>query len=126
MERTGLGGYLIPGISSALLAVAILLGSLYISLGILAGLVLTLFAYSEWASRSGEILGDERTIRIDEAASRRTLQVLIVVMSVSVVVLSILSGDGQFWRGAYLTSSVFLALAAALKIALKHHYARVM
>jgi len=62
MEKTGLAGYLIPGIEGALLAVAILLGNPHLSLGILAGPVVVLFAYSEWINRRGEIWVDRRTI----------------------------------------------------------------
>ena len=126
MERAELVSYFITGIAGSLLAIAILSNNPSLALGILVGLMVTLFSYSEWLEHEGIVFNDERTLRIDETASRRALQALIIMMSITVVISSFNSRNSQFWKGIYVTSSITLALTAILKIVLRHYYSRIM
>ncbi|WP_297550663.1 DUF2178 domain-containing protein [Thermococcus sp.] len=126
MKRAELVNYFITGIAGSLLAIAILSNNPSLALGILVGLMITLFSYSEWLEREGIVFNDERTLRIDETASRRALQALIIMMSITVVISSFNSRNSQFWKGIYVTSSITLALTAILKIVLRHYYSRIM
>ena len=126
MKRAELVSYFITGIAGSLLAIAILSNNPSLTLGILVGLMVTLFSYSEWLEREGIVFNDERTLRIDETASRRALQALIIMMSITVVISSFNSKNSQFWKGIYVTSSITLALTAILKIVLRHYYSRIM
>jgi len=126
VERWRTIGYVIPATTASLLAVALWMESAPLALGVLAGAIGATFLYSEWIRGRGEVLSDERTLRIDEMASRRTLQVLILALSFSVVGLGILSGNRPSWKSAYYLSSALLALVSILKLGLRWHYSRVM
>ena len=126
MEMWRLIGYVIPATTASLLAVALWMGNAPLALAVLAAAVSVSFLYAEWLKGRGEILGDERTLRIEEMASRRTLQVLILTIAFLVVGLSILSEKEQGLRSAYYLSLGLMVLIAALKDSLKRYYSRVM
>ncbi len=119
-------GYAIPATTASLLAVALWMGNAALAFGVLAGAIATTFLYSEWVKRRGEIINDERTLRIEEMASRRTLQVLVLVLAFSVVGLAVLSQSCPELRSAYYLSLALMVLVSVLKVALKHYYLRVM
>ncbi len=119
-------GYTIPAAAASLLAVALWMGNALLALGVLIGMIGATFLYSEWLKERGEVLSNERTLRIEEMASRRTLQVLVLVVAFLVVGLSILSENEPELRSAYYLLTCLMILIAALKLSLKHYYARVM
>ncbi|WP_461864760.1 DUF2178 domain-containing protein [Thermococcus sp.] len=126
MERWRIIGYVIPATTASLLAVALWMGNAPLALGVLAGAIGATFLYSEWVKGRGEVLSDERMLRIDEITSRRTLQVLVLILAFSVVSLAILSQNYPSLRSAYYLSLGLMVLIAILKISLKRHYSRVM
>ncbi|WP_240921640.1 DUF2178 domain-containing protein [Thermococcus sp. 21S9] len=95
------------------------------------GLVIFAFAlifanwYSSWLRERGVILQDERTIRINEVASRRTLQVTVIALGVSVLILSQGTSNPEI-KGAFESLSAVLAGISLLHLALRHYYSRVM
>lgn len=126
MERWRIVGYMIPLVTAALLMVALWIGSVLFAFGVLALAIAASMAYSEWLKMQGEVFSDERTLRIDETASRRTLQVIILVLAFSVVSLAVLSQSQPGLRSAYYLSLALMVLVSVLKVALRHHYSRVM
>ena len=126
VERWRIIGYVIPATTASLLAVALWMGNAPLALGVLAGAIGATFLYSEWVKGRGEVLSDERMLRIDEITSRRTLQVLVLILAFSVVSLAILSQNYPTLRSAYYLSLGLMVLIAILKISLKRHYSRVM
>ncbi|ASJ05867.1 DUF2178 domain-containing protein [Thermococcus pacificus] len=126
MERWKLIGYVIPATTASLLAVALWMGNAPLAFGVLAGAIGVMLLYSEWLRGRGEVLSDERTLRIEEMASKRTLQVLILVIAFLVVGLSIFSERDPGLRSAYYLSLGLMVLISALKVSLKRHYSRVM
>ncbi|KUH33466.1 hypothetical protein APY94_05735 [Thermococcus celericrescens] len=126
MERWRIIGYSIPATTAFLLAVALWMGNVALAFGVLAAAIAVSFLYAEWLKRRGEIISDERTLRIEEMASRRTLQVLVLALAFAVVVLSVLSEKDPNLRSAYYLALSLMVLTSALKLYLKHHYARVM
>ncbi len=126
VERWRIIGYVIPATTASLLAVALWMGNAPLALGVLAGAIGATFLYSEWVKGRGEVLSDERMLRIDEITSRRTLQVLVLILAFSVVSLAILSQNYPSLRSAYYLSLGLMVLIAILKISLKRHYSRVM
>ncbi len=126
VERWRIIGYVIPATTASLLAVALWMGNAPLALGVLAGAIGATFLYSEWVKGRGEVLSDERMLRIDEITSRRTLQVLVLILAFSVVSLTILSQNYPSLRSAYYLSLGLMVLIAILKISLKRHYSRVM
>ena len=126
VERWRIIGYVIPATTASLLAVALWMGNAPLALGVLAGAIGAPFLYSEWVKGRGEVLSDERMLRIDEITSRRTLQVLVLILAFSVVSLAILSQNFPSLRSAYYLSLSLMVLIAILKISLKRHYSRVM
>ncbi len=126
MERWRIIGYAIPATTASLLAVALWMGNVALAFGVLAAAVAVSFLYAEWLKGRGEIISDERTLRIEEMASRRTLQVLVLALAFAVVALSLLSDDEPNLRSAYYLALGLMILASTLKLYLKHRYARVM
>ncbi|WP_297420178.1 DUF2178 domain-containing protein [Thermococcus sp.] len=126
MERWRLIGYVIPATTASLLAVALWMGNAPLAFGVLAGAIGATFLYSEWLKGRGEVLSDERTLHIEEMASRRTLQVLILTTAFLVVRLSILSESEPGLRSAYYLSLGLMVLIAVLKVSLKRYYSKVM
>ena len=126
VERWRIIGYVIPATTASLLAVALWMGNAPLALGVLAGAIGATFLYSEWVKGRGEVLSDERMLRIDEITSRRTLQVLVLILAFSVVSLAILSQNYPSLRSAYYLSLGLMVLISALKILLKRHYSKVM
>ncbi len=126
VEKWRLAGYTISVIAATLLAVALWIGNALIAFSVLIGTIGAILLYSEWLKSRGEVLSDERTLRIEEAASRRTLQVLVLVLAFSVVLLSILAESRPYLRSAYYLATGLMVLVAALKLGLRHYYERVM
>lgn len=126
MERWRLIGYVIPATTASMLAVALWMGNIALAFGVLAAAIAVSFLYADWLKKRGEIISDERTLRIEEMASRRTLQVLMLALAFAVVVLSVLSERDPNLRSAYYLALSLMVLASVLKLYLKHHYSRVM
>ncbi len=126
MEKWRLAGYAIPAVTASLLAAALWMGNALIAFGVLVGAIGAILLYSEWLRSRGEVLSDERTLRIEEAASRRTLQVIILTVAFLVVALAFLSEEKPCLRSAYYLSTALMVLIALLKLSLKHYYSRVM
>ncbi|WP_148883455.1 DUF2178 domain-containing protein [Thermococcus aciditolerans] len=126
MERWRIIGYAIPATTASLLIVALRMGNVALAFGVLAAAIAVSFLYADWLKKRGEIISDERTLRIEEMASRRTLQVLVLALAFAVVVLSVLSENDPNLRSAYYLALGLMVLTSALKLYLKHHYARVM
>ncbi|QDA32040.1 DUF2178 domain-containing protein [Thermococcus indicus] len=126
MERWRILGYAIPATAASLLAVALWMGNVALAFGVLVATVAVSFLYADWLKKRGEIISDERTLRIEEMASRRTLQVVVLALAFAVVVLSVLSEKDPNLRSAYYLALSLMVLTSALKLCLKHHYARVM
>ncbi|AEO13952.1 DUF2178 domain-containing protein [Thermococcus sp. AM4] len=81
--------------------------------------------YSSWLRERGVVLEDERTIRINEIASRRTLQIAVIALGFSVLVLSQWTSAPEI-KGAFKALSVFLVGISMLHLLLRHYYSRVM
>jgi len=126
VERWRFVGYLIPAATASMLAVALWMGNASLAFGILAGAIGVIFLYSEWVKKRGEVFDDERTLKIDEMSSRRTLQILVVVLAFIMVGLFILSKREQSLRSAYYLVLGLMLLVSTLKILLKFYYYRVM
>ncbi len=126
MEKWRLAGYAIPAVTASLLAAALWMGNALIAFGVLVGAIGAILLYSEWLRSRGEVLSDERTLRIEEAASRRTLQVIILTVAFLVVALAFLSEEKPCLRSACYLSTALMVLIALLKLSLKHYYSRVM
>ncbi len=96
-------------------------------IGVIAFAFALLFAnwYSERLKTRGIVLEDERIIRINEIASRRTLQVTIVVLGFSVLVLSRYTSNPEL-KGAFESSSIVLAGISLLHLIFRKYYSRVM
>ena len=126
VEKWRLAGYTISAIATTLLAVALWIGNALIAFSVLIGTIGAILLYSEWLKSRGEVLSDERTLRIEEAASRRTLQVLVLTVAFLVVTLAFLSEKKPYLRSAYYLATGLMVLVAALKLGLRHYYERVM
>ena len=96
-------------------------------IGLVAFAFALIFAnwYSSWLRGRGVILHDERTIRINEVASRRTLQVTVIALGVSILILSQGTSNPEI-KGAFESLSAVLAGISLLHLALRHYYSRVM
>ncbi|WP_297536379.1 DUF2178 domain-containing protein [Thermococcus sp.] len=96
-------------------------------IGVIALALAMVFAnwYSSWLSEKGIVLEDERTIRINEIASRRTLQIIIVALGFSVLFLSLKTSNPEI-KGAFESLSAVLVGMSLLHLALRHYYSRVM
>ena len=126
VERWRLIGYVIPATTASLLAVALWMGNVALAFGVLAAAIAVSFLYADWLKKRGEIISDERTLRIEEMASRRTLQVLVLTLAFAVVALSVISEKNPGLRSAYYLALSLMVLVSILKLYLKHHYARVI
>ncbi|WP_297093100.1 DUF2178 domain-containing protein [Thermococcus sp.] len=126
VERWRLIGYVIPATTASLLAVALWMGNVALAFGVLAAAIAVSFLYADWLKKRGEIISDERTLRIEEMASRRTLQVLVLTLAFVVVALSVISEKNPGLRSAYYLALSLMVLVSILKLYLKHHYARVI
>jgi uncharacterized membrane protein len=82
--------------------------------------------YSDHLRKKGYILEDERTLRIEEIAARRTLQVVLIGLSLTLVYLSIASTKRPELKSAFVLTGVLLAAIAVIHISLRHYYSRVM
>ncbi|GAB6134605.1 DUF2178 domain-containing protein [Thermococcus prieurii] len=126
MDRWKLIGYAIPTTTALLLSLALWKGSVLLAFGVLAASIASSFLYAEWLQKRGEVISDERTLRIEEAASRRTLQGVVLAMAFSVVVLSVLSEREPGLRSAYYLALALMVLTSVLKLCMRHYYSRVM
>lgn len=91
----------------------------------IAGAILLRIYYKELEKR-GYVLQDERTLKIEEAASRRTLQATMLLLAVLMVYLSVKRGANPEFDLAFRTVSGLLVFVFVLHWALLHYYARVM
>ncbi len=126
MGRWRITGYAILATTASLLAVALWMENMAMAFGVLVTAIAVSFLYADWLKKRGEIISDERTLRIEEMASRRTLQALVLALAFAVVALSILSKNDPSLRSAYYLAISLMVLTSTLKLYLKHHYARVM
>ncbi len=126
MERWRIIGYSITVATASLLAVALWMGNVALAFGVLVTAIAVSFLYADWLKKRGEVFSDERTLRIEEMASRRTLQALVLTLAFAVVVLAILSENDPGLRSAYYLAISLMVLTSTLKLYLKHHYSRVM
>ena len=106
-------GWAIPSRKSDVALVAFALTTLFVN---------RYFAYLE---HRGMILEDERTLRINEIASRRTLQVTMVTLAVVMLLLSGKTFNPEL-RGAFKTIGLVLLGMGLTHLVLRCYYARVM
>jgi len=81
--------------------------------------------YFSHLEKRGIVLEDERTLRINEIASRRTLQITGIGLAVALLVLSGKTSDPRM-EGAFVAVGLVLATMSALHLLLRHYYSRVM
>ncbi len=81
--------------------------------------------YFSHLEKRGIVLEDERTLRINEIASRRTLQITGIGLAVALLVLSGKTSDPRM-EGAFITVGLVLAVMSALHLLFRHYYGRVM
>ncbi|MDV3103565.1 DUF2178 domain-containing protein [Thermococcus waiotapuensis] len=79
----------------------------------------------EVSSGKGEIFEDERSLRIDEVASRMTLQMTMMALAVVMLLLSGRTPEPEA-EGAFIAVGLTLAGMGAAHLLLRHYYARVM
>ncbi|AMQ18310.1 DUF2178 domain-containing protein [Thermococcus peptonophilus] len=91
----------------------------------MAGAILLHIYYRELEKR-GYVLSDERTLRIEEAASRRTLQVTMLLLAALTVYFSVEKTMNPELEMAFKVVSGVLALVFVLHWALLQYYSRVM
>ncbi|ASJ03767.1 hypothetical protein A3L09_07600 [Thermococcus profundus] len=89
------------------------------------GAVLLNIYYRELEKR-GYVLGDERTLRIEETASRRTLQATMLFLAVLMVYLSVEKTTNSELDLAFKTVSGILVFVFITHWTLFHYYSRVM
>lgn len=96
-------------------------------ISIVAFALVTIFVnrYFAYLEGRGFILKDERSLRINEVASRRTLQVTTITLAVVMLLLSGRTSEPEV-RGAFIAVSLTLAWMGLLHLLLRHYYARVM
>ncbi|KUK28139.1 MAG: Uncharacterized protein XD61_1324 [Thermococcus sp. 40_45] len=81
--------------------------------------------YFSYLEKKGFILEDERTLRINEIASRRTLQITSISLAVAMLLLSGKLSDPKM-EGAFLTVGLVLAVMLTLHLLFRHYYSRVI
>ncbi|USS41415.1 DUF2178 domain-containing protein [Thermococcus aggregans] len=81
--------------------------------------------YFSYLEKKGFILEDERTLRINEIASRRTLQITSLGLAVALLLLSGKTSDPKM-EGAFITVGLVLAVMLTLHLLFRHYYSRVM
>jgi len=81
--------------------------------------------YFSHLEKRGIVLEDERTLRINEIASRRTLQVTSISLAVALLMLSGKTSDPKI-EGAFITVGLVLAIMSVLHLLFRHYYARRM
>jgi len=85
-----------------------------------------LWLYYRHLERRGHILEDERTLRIEEIASRRTLQVGMLILAFTTIYLSIAQMGKPELRPAFKLTSGLLAILLLLHWGLTNYYSRRM
>ncbi|WP_297514859.1 DUF2178 domain-containing protein [Thermococcus sp.] len=81
--------------------------------------------YFSHLEKRGLVLKDERTLRINEIASRRTLQVTSLGLAITLLVLSGKSSNPKM-EGAFIAVGLVLAVMLMLHLLFRHYYSRVM
>ena len=81
--------------------------------------------YFSYLEKKGFILEDERTLRINEIASRRTLQITSIGLAVAMLLLSGKTSDPRM-EGAFITAGLVLAVMLTLHLLFRYYYSRVM
>ncbi|MBP1911174.1 DUF2178 domain-containing protein [Thermococcus stetteri] len=94
------------------------------SVFIVGALILNI--YYKRLEKSGYVLRDERTLRIEEAASRRALQVTMLLLAVLMVYLSVEKGANPELSMAFKVVSGLLVFVFVLHWTLLQYYSRVM
>nr|WP_048811186.1 DUF2178 domain-containing protein [Thermococcus gammatolerans] len=85
-----------------------------------------LWLYYRHLEKKGHVLEDERTLRIEEIASRRTLQVAMIVLAFTTIYLSIAQVEKPELRPAFKLTSGLLAILLLLHWGLINYYSRRM
>ncbi|AFK22998.1 DUF2178 domain-containing protein [Pyrococcus sp. ST04] len=116
----------IIGIMGYVLGLATARGNLSIAFAVLIVGVLVLNLYYTILTRRGHVLSDERTLRIEEISSRRTLQVFMLILAFIVVYLSVAHQENQLLKPAFILSEILLAILMAFHIIFRFYYSRVM
>ncbi|MFA4668753.1 DUF2178 domain-containing protein [Pyrococcus kukulkanii] len=82
--------------------------------------------YYEFLRRRGYILEDERTIRIEEISARRTLQVILIILAISMMYFSTKVRSDSSYKGLMAFSGLLLFALLIIHGALRIYYSRVM
>jgi len=86
----------------------------------------TLNLYYDFLRKKGYILEDERTIRIEEISARRTLQVVLIILAVSMIYFSTKVRSESSYRNLMAFSGLLLFITTIIHIALRIYYSKVM
>ena len=81
--------------------------------------------YFSHLEKRGIVLEDERTLRINEIASRRTLQVTSLGLAAALLALSGKTSNPKM-EGAFIAVGLVLAVMLMLHLLFRHYYSRVM
>lgn len=101
-------------------------GNLVAAFAVLITGALLLHIYYSSLRRKGYVLEDERTLRIEEVSSRRTLQVFMITLAFIVIYLSIVQQRNPALRDAFILAEALLVTVMILHIAFRAYYNRVM
>jgi len=101
-------------------------GNLVAAFAVLITGALLLHIYYSSLRRKGYILEDERTLRIEEISSRRTLQVFMITLAFIVIYLSIAYRSKPELKSAFILSESLLVTVMILHIAFRAYYSRVI
>ncbi|ASJ16463.1 hypothetical protein A3L04_04925 [Thermococcus chitonophagus] len=82
--------------------------------------------YYEFLRRKGYILEDERIIRMEEISARRTLQVILVILAVSMIYLSTKVRSNSSYKGLMSFSGLLLFVLLIIHGIFRIYYSRVM
>lgn len=101
-------------------------GNLVAAFAVLITGALLLHIYYSSLRRKGYVLEDERTLRIEEVSSGRTLQVFMITLAFIVIYLSIVQQRNPALRDAFILAEALLVTVMILHIAFRAYYNRVM
>ena len=87
---------------------------------------IVLRVYYDHLRNRGYVLEDERTVRIEEIASRRTIQVTMLLLAFLMVYLSVAQQERPELEPVFRVVSGILVLLFALHLGFRHYYSRVM
>ncbi|GEM_PF-984351 len=101
-------------------------GNLPVAFAVFVSGAVFLWLYYGHLERKGYILEDERTLRIEEIASRRTLQVAMIVLAFTTIYLSIAQMGKPDLKPAFKLTSSLLAVLLLLHWGFTNYYSRRM